>query len=45
VEVEPRRVGGLEDAEVARDHGAEGDQDAPSNSVENTVELLYVKRA
>jgi hypothetical protein len=39
VEVEPGGVGGLEHAEVARDHGAHGDQDAPGNSVQHSVDL------
>lgn len=39
VEVEPGRVGGLEHAEVARDHGAQRDQDAPSDGVQHSVEL------
>jgi hypothetical protein len=39
VEVEPGGVGGLEHAEVARDHGAQGDQDAPGHSVQHSVDL------
>lgn len=39
VEVEPCRVGGLEHAEVARDHGAHRDQDAPAHRVQDAMDL------
>src|SRR6185312_9660629 len=39
VEVEPRRVRGLEHAQVPGDDCAGGDQDAPGNRVQNSVDL------
>lgn len=42
VEVEPRRVRGLEHAQVAGDDGADGDQDAPGNRVQQSVDLFVV---
>lgn len=43
VEVEPRRVRGLEHAQVPGDDGARRDQDAPGHRVQDAVDLQHAR--